>query len=218
MTDYRVRYQTLEIGDLDVHLCTLKDLNQYSDDHGDAARAGISSATWPLFGVVWASGQVLARYMLEFKIDGLRILEVGCGIGLTSLLLRQRDADITATDRHPEVARFLEVNARLNGLALIPYSRCDWKNRGDDLGRFDLIVGSDLVYEPGHAELLSGFIDRHARRRCEVVTVDPGRREQSRFSRCMVELGYQHRHEAPVDVDYLDTPFKGRIQRYARVA
>ena len=213
---YRVRYQTVEIGDLDIHLRTLRDLNQYSDDQGEAALAEIPPATWPLFGVVWKSSQVLAHQMLEFDIDGLRVLEVGCGIGLTSLVLRHRNADITATDRHPEVAGFLEFNTRLNELKAIPYYQCDWNHHRDLLGEFDLILGSDLVYEPGHPELLSGFIDHHARKRCEVITVGPGRREQSSFNRCMTKLGFRHWQEVPEDTSYLPEPFRGRIQHYQR--
>ena len=36
-----------------------------------------------------------------------RILEVGCGIGLSSLILNRLNADITATDYHPEAEKFL---------------------------------------------------------------------------------------------------------------
>ena len=213
---YRVRYQTVEIGDLDIHLRTLRDLNQYADDKGEAELANIPPATWPLFGVVWMSSHVLAHRMLEFDIEGLRVLEVGCGIGLTSLMLQHRNADITATDRHPEVAGFLEFNTRLNELKSIPYQQCDWNHQPDLLGEFDLIVGSDLVYEREHPELLSGFIDRHARRRCEVITVDPGRREQSSFNRCMTDLGFRHWQELPKDTSYLAEPFRGKIQHFER--
>jgi predicted nicotinamide N-methyase len=214
MSTYRVRYQTVEIGGLDIHLRTLRDLNQYSDEQGLAARKGIPPASWPLFGVVWDSSQVLARYMLDYETEGLRILEVGCGIGLTSLLLQHRKADITATDRHPEVPGFLALNAKLNGLTAIPYVECDWKDQVSSLGRFDLILGSDLVYEPGHAELLSGFMDGHAKPCCEVVTVSPGRREQARFNRCMTDLGYSH-VSITVAGEEVD---QGQIQSYSRTA
>lgn len=216
MNAARVRFQTVEIGDFDIHLRTLRDRNQYADDQGNAERAGIPPASWPLFGVVWASSRVLANRMLRFDTRGKRILEVGCGIGLTSLMLQYRNADISATDRHPEVAGFLEFNAMLNNLDPIPYFHCDWKEMEDQPGKFDLILGSDLLYEPGHAELLSGFIDRHARRHCDVLTVGPGRQEQTRFKRCMVELGYHHWQEAPEDTSYLAEPFRGRIQRFQR--
>ncbi len=216
MTPYRVRYQTIEVGDLDVHLRTLRDLGQYADDQGVALRAGITRASWPLFGVIWPSSQVLARSMLDFDVTGLRILEVGCGLGLTSLVLSLRHADVTATDHHPEVHGFLDTNAALNGIDPIPYMCCDWRDDQDDLGRFDLILGSDLLYLPGHAELLSNFIHRHAQPQCEVILVGPGRREQVCFDRCMVDLGYSHLRLSPRTDASLDEPFRGRLHRYCR--
>ena len=86
MPAFRIRYQTIEIGDVDIHLRTLRDRQQYDDPDHIAEDLGISSATWPIFGIVWPSGEVLAQFMSDFQIEGKRILEVGCGIGLTSLL------------------------------------------------------------------------------------------------------------------------------------
>jgi predicted nicotinamide N-methyase len=89
------------------------------DDIAD--KLGISSAIWSLFGVVWESSQVLAHLLFEYEIAGKRILEVGCGIGLTSLMLNSRHADITATDYHPEVEPFLQENTLLNKGKVIPF-------------------------------------------------------------------------------------------------
>ncbi len=216
MPSFRVRYHTLEFDTVDIHLRTLRDKQQFADDAGEAERLGISSATWPLFGVVWASSQVLAHFMFKHEIEGLRILEVGCGIGLTSLVLGQRSADITATDQHPEAQRFLEQNVLLNGLAPIPFVRAGWADEDCGLGEFDLIVGSDLLYERPQVELLAGFIDRHAKAHCEVIIVDPGRGQMSRFSRSMESLGYVHACHSPEPADYLAKPFRGQIVRYAR--
>ena len=146
MSYFRVRYRTIEFGDLDIHVKTLKDCQQFYDGEGLAEKLGISSATWPLFGVVWDSSQVLAHFMLEHDIEGKRILEVGCGIALTSLVLNHRHADITATDHHPEVESFLKQNVKLNNGQKIPFTRTDWTNKNSDLGEFDLIIGSDLLY------------------------------------------------------------------------
>ena len=55
----------------------------------------------------WDSSQVLARLMVDFNIEGKRILELGCGMALSSLLLNRRGGDITATDYHPQAGVFL---------------------------------------------------------------------------------------------------------------
>ena len=212
----RVRYQTIEFGDVDIHVRTLRDHMQYLDVDKVAEKLGISSATWPLFGMVWASGRILANHMVDFKIADKRILEVGCGIGLASLVLNHRLADITATDYHPEVEAFLLENVLLNKGRKIPFVRTGWEDEGCTLGRFDLVIGSDLLYERGHAELLSQFIDQHAKPHCEVVLVDPGRGNQGRFSKKMTALGYSHTGYKPENLTCPELLFKGRILSYLR--
>jgi len=217
MASLRTRYQTMEFDNVDIHLRTLRDNQEFSDDDGVAEKLGISSATWPLFGIVWPSGEVLAHLMSDYQIAGKRILEVGCGIALSSLVLNHRHADITATDYHPEAGNFLQENTELNDDEEIPFIRTGWGDEDSGLGEFDLIIGSDLLYERGHAEMLSDFIDDHAKPHCEVIIVDPGRAHHARFSKQMVGLGYSHSQSRPDNIDYLEKPFpKGQILRYQR--
>lgn len=216
MTSLRFRYQTIEFGKFDIHLRTLRDQQQFFDRDGVAKDLGISPTMWPLFGFVTPSSKVLAHHMLDYEIDDRRILEVGCGIALASLVLNFRDADITATDLHPEVERFLLENIKLNQASTIPFERTGWADKQDNLGQFDLIIGSDLLYENDHAELLSSFIDRHARPHCEVIIVDPGRSQHDRFSQNMTELGFAFTQSEPINTYYLEHPFPGYILHYRR--
>ena len=86
---------------------------------------------------------VLAHYISDFNTGSKRILEVGCGMALSSLLLNKKHANITATDYHPEAGIFLARNTLLNKDQPIAYKRVDWVEKEDDLGLFDLIIGSD---------------------------------------------------------------------------
>lgn len=212
----RIRYQTLEFGCADIHLRTLRDLQQFGEDEGAAERLGVPLASWPLFGVVWESSEVLAHLMADYDIAGKRILEVGCGIALASLVLNSRQADVTATDYHPEAEHFLADNVRLNGGPAIPFVRTGWGDPLTGLGRFDLIIGSDLLYAEDNVALLAGSINQHAAPVSEVLIVDPGRHWQAQFSRRMEELGYASSTLQPGNTDYLLNPFKGRILRYSR--
>lgn len=211
----RVRYQTLEFTEIDIHLKTLRDNQEYNDPLGEAEALGISSAQWSLFGVLWDSGKVLALVMENYDIEGKRILEIGCGMALSSLLLNSRHADITATDYHPEAGNFLSDNVRLNQGRHIPFLRTDWGNEKDGLGQFDVMIGSDLLYERGHIELLSQFIERHAKPKCEVIIIDPGRGNHAAFSKKMVNLGYEHSQET-VQKSQIKEAFKGTILNYTR--
>ena len=217
MSALRLRFQTLEVGDLDIHLRTLRDNQQFQDDDGAAQALGISSASWSLFGIVWPSGKVLAHQVLDKDIKGKRILEVGCGIGLSSLLLNLRDADITATDYHPEAGAFLQENVRINEAKEIPFVRTGWEDIDSGIGKFDLIIGSDILYESEHVELLAKFIEQHANSQCEVMIVDPGRGNHARFSKQMVLRGFTHTQAPPeASSDYLAKPVEGQVLSYIR--
>lgn len=216
MNSVRIRYQTIEFDEMDIHVRTLWDSQQYADEKKEAEKLGISSATWPLFGVIWASSEVLANLMAEYEIEGKRVLEVGCGIALASLVLNHRLADITATDYHPEVEKFLLENTRINQDEDIPFIRTGWGDDDSGLGKFDLIIGSDVLYEREHVDLLSTFIEQHAKAHCEVILVDPGRGQHARFSKKMVDLGYAHTQSQPENTDYLEKPFRGKILYYNR--
>ena len=216
MSPLRYRYQTIEIGDIDLHLRTLRDRQQFHDPDGVAERLGISSAFWPLFGVVWPSSLVLANYLHGYDTADKRILEVGCGIGLASLMLNKQHADISATDHHPEVEGFLLQNTALNDGEKIHFERLDWNKNESQLGCFDLIIGSDLLYEDQHIEQLAKFIDQHAKPVSEVLIVDPGRGRKNKFSDQMAGYGFTYTHFKPQDVDYLSEPFKGHILCFNR--
>jgi len=195
----------------------LRDTCQFEDAGGIAEKLGISSAAWPIFGVIWPAGEVLAHLMLDYDIKGKRILEVGCGIALASLVLNSRSADITATDHHPEAGGFLSYNTELNQGRAIPFVRTGWADGAvAGLGEFDLIIGSDLLYEADHGTLLAAFIDRHTGCCADAVIIDPGRGFAARFSKEMQGLGFSFNRKAPGETEYMEKPFKGRILIFSR--
>ena len=190
MSGVRYKYQTFEFGDQDFHLKTLRDRQQCPDDIAAADKYGVSSATWPLSGVVWQSEELLSDLMTTEKIGNLRILEVGCGTALASLVLRRRGADITATDHNPEANTFLAANAALNDLAPIHCECMNWHDLKPGLGRFDLIIGSDLLYDHHNLDALVSFIQNHANDTCNLVFVDPKRGLTRRFISSLEAIGF----------------------------
>lgn len=150
---------------------------------------------WGLFGVVWDSGRVLAELMSRYDVSGLRVLEVGCGIGLPSLVLNARGADITAMDHAPGAEAFLAYNVALNDDEPIPFTRGPMSDAAMDLGEFDLIIGSDVLYERGSAEVLCAFLGRHAAASAVVILVGPGRGSLGKYTKGMDALGFTSTRE-----------------------
>jgi len=217
MSKLRYRYQTIELGDHDIHFRALRDRQQYEDDLGEAELIGISSASWPIAGLVWPSEEVLAQLMATYELKKKRILEVGCGIGLASLVLNERQADITATDIHPSSGDNLQHNTQLNNGRHIPFLRTSWEDTPDkQFGMFDLIIGSDLLYEAPHAKQLAMFIQQTAKPKCEVLLVDANRGHCPKFRFRMQELGFNFIQLDSILPVTAAEKYKGRIFRFRR--
>ena len=215
----------------DLIIRSLLDNQQFHDPLGLALHLGISSATWPRFGLLWPSGSRLAERMALRPVNPQeRILEIGCGLALTSLVGHRRGAHMTASDCHPETAHFLSENLRLNGLAPMDYRHGQWGTQPEiqntDIaltGRFNLIVGSDILYERDEQGTLAQFIDSHAAPGAEVWVVDPNRGNRAYFNRNMAALGFAL-HEVLLDrpaaagrAGHLSqSAYKGRMLTYSR--
>ena len=216
MPGYDTHTRTLRLGGLDYRIRSLADLQQFADPDNHARLLGISSAQWSLFGHVWPAGRLLAEAMATHDVAGKRILELGCGLGLASLVLRRRGADVVASDYHPLAETFLAYNSALNELPAVPYRTLRWDTPNEGLGRFDLIIGSDILYERDHAERLSALLPRHAQRACEVLITDPGRGNSAPFTRALAAQDFVL-VERRCRMDEGDTPpFRGRLLSYAR--
>ena len=231
MPGYLTRQERIEIaGAAALVVRSLLDRQQFADPSGVAARLGISSAAWPMFGLPWPSGAQLAALLVARPARaGERILEIGCGLALASLAAHRRGDDVTASDCHPLAQAFLQRNCALNGLAPIKYRHGQWEAgpRPDELagdvtaaplqGRFDLVIGSDVLYERDEAGSLAGFIGRHAEAASEVWIVDPDRGNRPEFSRRMAGHGFALCEERLDVAARAGTPaYKGRLLRYRR--
>ncbi|MEO5962278.1 MAG: methyltransferase domain-containing protein [Thermomonas sp.] len=190
MPGYDTRIITVRVGGHPYSLRVLSDRQQFADPDGHGKRMGISSAQWSLFGQLWPAGRLLAQAMLRVDIEGKRILEIGCGIGLASLVLQRRGANVVASDVHPLAESFLAYNAALNELPAVHYRQMHWDRPLPTLGDFDMIVASDVLYERDHASLLAGVVERHARACAEVVVTDPGRGNSAPFTRMLAAQGF----------------------------
>lgn len=219
MPGYAVAFQQVAIaGGTPLAIRALLDNQQYADPLGRAAAAGISPASWALFGLIWPSAQKLADLMQAWDLGHRRILEIGCGLALASMVVHRRGGEITASDRHPLAADFLRANLVLNSLPTMPYLTGNWETENQALGRFDLIIGSDLLYEPDQAGQLASFIERHAERAAEVLIIDPDRGNRGAFKRRMEILDFtltETRLLAPL---HDGAAYHGRLLHYRRTA
>ena len=211
MPGYQVKIETVCVGGVDYTLRSLLDARQFADPLRDAERAGIAPSVWPLFGLLWPSARVLALAMHRHHVAGKRVLEIGAGLALGSLVIHRRAGDVTVTDWHPLSGPFLAANLLLNGLAPLRHECSDWGVTNPLLGQFDLIIGSDVLYERQQPAQLAAFIHRHAAPAAEIVIVDPDRSNRAGFCRAMAELGYTLTMRTADRFLECGAPYKGRF-------
>ena len=217
MPAYQVKFETVNVGGLDYRIRSLFDLQQYSDPAGDAARAGISPASWSLFGHLWPSARVLALFMHSFDLTDKRILEIGAGLALASLVIHRRNGDMTVSDWHPLSEAFLNENVGLNNLGPLKYQTGNWEGSNPALGRFDLIIGSDILYERQQPGQLAAFIALHAALGAQIIIVDPDRGNRVKFCRDMAELGFEFTSRRADSFIENGEPFKGCFLTFSRL-
>lgn len=190
MDNYQTKLETVTIENNSFEILSLKDKKQFYDPDDEAAELGISCSMWPISGLIWPSGLVLANIINGLETDNKRILELGCGIAIASFVAAAKNADITASDYHPLVETLLKTNVDANEIDGLKYVNGDWRKPISNIGRFDLIIGSDLLYEKEHADLLAIFIDCHLNKNGKAIIIDPGRRAAKKIKGAMKKLGY----------------------------
>ena len=113
----------------------------------------------PLYWVFcWASGQVLARYLLTRpeRVRNKRVLDFGCGSGVVAVAAALAGArEVIACDIDPLALEATRLNAELNGVTL---------QYADDFfavqGEIDMIIVADVLYDRENFCWLQRFVER----------------------------------------------------------
>jgi predicted nicotinamide N-methyase len=129
----------------------------------------------PYWADIWPSARVLADRVAVTPVNERRFLELGCGAGLVSVAAAMAGFEVTATDYYDDALRFTALNVLVNTGVLIETRSADWRRFPHDMGRFDLVVASDVLYEREHAVLIASVLDRTLTGRGGAMIVDPGR-------------------------------------------
>jgi predicted nicotinamide N-methyase len=109
---------------------------------------------FPLWAKIWRASWVLSSYLAGVPPDAnKRILEIGGGVGLVSIVAATFGHQMTLSEYNPDALNFARANADCNNCPDLPIIPLDWYHPQLKT-KFDQIVGSEVAYKESHLEAL----------------------------------------------------------------
>lgn len=135
----------------------------------------------PYWSEHWPAADALFAYLAQCSLPPCdRLCEVGCGLGVISTLLALRGLPLTAAfDISPAACRWARANLRRN--RQIAAVVCADFRRPPFRTQFDLIVGSDVLYEARWVEAVVAFLTASLAKGGTALIADPCRTHWPRF-------------------------------------
>lgn len=170
----------------------------------------------PYWAQVWPAGLLLADAVAAWgRVRGQspRVLEIGCGLGLASLVLSHLGYGVLASDCNEDALAFVVENARRNHLPIPATRVLDWRETYSDLSA-ERIVAADVLYETRHLRPVAEFIQRHLAGGGFALVVDPNRTTAGDFGVVARHCGLAVHVAGAVCPDPgADNPIKGCVYR-----
>ena len=149
----------------------------------------------PYFGAIWPSAESLVAHVLAGpRLDGVELLDLGCGLGPCGFAASARGARVTFMDWEPRALEIVARSAEAQGRRLAQQQLvvADWR-KPPPLGPFDRILGADVLYEERNAPAVAAFLAAHLKPDAEAWLTDPGRPHARRFPMLAQQHGLEYR-------------------------
>lgn len=155
----------------------------------------------PYWADLWPSARILADELAVMRLAGQRVLELGCGLGVVAIGAVLAGAEVTATDYYDDALEFAALNVAEATGRTIATRMVNWVEMPRDLGRFDVVLASDVLYEHRYASLVANAIAGTLVRGGEAIVADPGRIALREFLDECEALGLAHESDPRPFVD-----------------
>jgi 2-polyprenyl-3-methyl-5-hydroxy-6-metoxy-1,4-benzoquinol methylase len=123
----------------------------------------------------------------------MRAIELGCGVGLPTIVALARGARVLATDHYEAALDFTAHNASTNLDCEPDTAILDWRTQHiEGLRTFDLVLAADVLYERKNAAALAGLVPKLLAPGGEAIFADPRRDEAPVFLAAMGGNGFEN--------------------------
>ncbi len=159
---------------------------------------------FPFWAKLWPSSIALLDVLKAHPhlIQNKHVLEIGAGIGLPSLMMAGVAKSIQISDYDKEAVALLQKNIEHLQLQNAEALQLDWNAIPENL-QLDVILLSDVNYDPGQFDVLIHLIDKFMNQGCAIILSTPQRIMASPFVQ-KLEAYITDRYEALVDENGLN--------------
>ncbi len=141
---YELELMPIAIGGKKLELYVIRNWDVFVNNLAEKGEGYIRK--FPFWVKIWEASIVLADHLIRICLEKKKeILEIGAGMGDTGLFLGAFGHKVTITDYEEDALELLRMNVQRNGLNNVSVRKLDWNNP-DLTGRYDIICGSELVY------------------------------------------------------------------------
>ncbi len=130
----------------------------------------------PYWSILWPSAFALADFCYRHHslIKEEISLEIGCGLGLAGIAASQMGAEVIYSDFDESALAFAKENHALNFSGMPGWTQqIDWFNPPSQ--KYDLILGSDVVYEANQVEAIQKTFKKCLSSRGKAWLTEPNR-------------------------------------------
>ncbi|MBA4116421.1 MAG: methyltransferase domain-containing protein [Rubrobacter sp.] len=178
---------SVEVGDAAYRITRPADADSLIDEREFARDERL-----PYWADLWPSAVALARSISTRNLAGVRAIELGCGVGLPSMVALSRGARVTSTDHYDAALDSARYNARVNLDREPETLLLDWHaSRTVRFGLFDVVLAADVLYEARNVPALAALVPTLLAPGGELVIADPRRKDAPVFLERMRERGFE---------------------------
>ncbi len=142
---------------------------------------------FPLWTKIWEASGVLAGYIADMPVEKDKsFLEIGAGVGVVGISAAKAGHRVTLTEYNPDALNFAKANAVKNNCRDLIIEKLDW-NAPHLTGRFDCIMGSELVYKETNITPLFNLFKKYLKPDGEIILAESVKETGLTFWRRMQE-------------------------------